>query len=98
VFRSTASNHTNNGYLAVSTASPAEIDLVESVAANNGTNGVQANGAGATIRLAGASLVDNATGISLVSSGVVSGTTPGSTLNAGNGTNGAPNGTATALQ
>jgi len=98
VLNSTASNDSNNGYLAVSTSSPAEITLVDSLAANNTTNGIATSGAGATIRLVRTAIIDSGTGINTASGGTVIGSNPASTLNAGNTTAGAPNGAAAILQ
>ena len=98
VFHSVASNNVNNGYLAVSTTIPSEINLIDSVAAANKANGIATSGAGATVRLVRTAITDNLTGINTASGGTVSGSNPASTLNAGNGTPGAPNGAAGALQ
>jgi hypothetical protein len=98
VFHSIASNNINNGYLAVSASSPSEVNLVESVAASNATNGIATSGGGATIRLVRSTITDNGTGINTTGGGTVVGSSPGSTLNAGNATPGAPNGTAATLQ
>ena len=86
VFNSTASANTNNGFLAVSTSAAAEIDLDHSVSSNNGTNGLQSNGANAIVRLTNSSLINNTTaGISSVSSGQVISTNPATNFNTGAG-------------
>jgi len=94
VFESAAVNNTNNGFVAVNGGT--QLDLSYSVAANNGTNGVQAV-SGAAVNIAYNSIFGNATGIS-ESGGTVTSFSPGTNANAGNGTPGAPNGTAIPLQ
>jgi hypothetical protein len=98
VFNGVASNNANNGYLAVSTAAPSEINLVDSVAAGNKANGIATSGAGATIRLVRMAITDNLIGINTAAGGTVIGSNPASTLNAGNGTPGVPNGALGVLQ
>ena len=98
VSESSASSNTNNGFLAVSTSTAAEIDLTHSVTAYNGTNGIQSNGANAIVRIAYTSILDNTSGISLVSGGTVFSSSPATNENAGNGTPGAPNGSAVSLE
>jgi hypothetical protein len=95
---SVAGNNANNGFVAASTSAAVEINLADSVAANTGLNGVATSGANATIRMVRASLLDNGTGINTAGGGTVFGTNPGTNLNAGNGTPGAPNGAAITLQ
>jgi hypothetical protein len=68
------------------------VNFVHSVAANNGTNGIQANGANALVRISQSSILDNTTGIGLLAGGTVSSTNPATTWNSGNATPGAPNG------
>lgn len=83
VFQSIASGNNGNGFLAVSAAAAAEINLVNSVASNTATNGVATSGALATIRMLNSAAVNNATGISNPS-GTVAGTTPDTNITAGN--------------
>jgi hypothetical protein len=92
VNNSEASSNTNNGILAVSVSTAAVVNFVHSVAANNGTNGIQANGANALVRISQSSILDNTTGIGLLAGGTVSSTNPATTWNSGNATPGAPNG------
>jgi hypothetical protein len=94
-FQASATNNTNNGFLAVSAGVAAEINLINSVAANTGLNGVATSGALATIRLVNTALIDNGTGINTAAGGTVVTTSPASNVNAGNATPGAPNGTTT---
>ena len=98
VFESAASSNTNNGFLAVSTSAPVEIDLTHTVTSNNGTNGIQSNGANALVHMVYTSIFDNTTGISLVAGGAVTSFSPATNANAGNGTPGAPNGAPVPLQ
>jgi len=98
VYNSSASSNINNGILVVSTSTAAVVNLVHSVTANNGTNGIQSNGANALVQISDSSILNNTTGIGLVAGGTVTSTNPATTLNAGNGTPGAPNGSATPLQ
>jgi hypothetical protein len=98
VFDSVAADNTNNGFLAVSTSAPMDMNLSHSVTTNNGTNGIQANGAGALVTIAYMSILDNATGIGLVNGGTVTSFSPGTNANAGNAAPGAPNGAAVPLQ
>ena len=95
---SVAHANNGNGFVAVSIGTAAEINLIRSVASNTLTNGVATSGALATIHMYNSAVTDNGTGINTAAGGTVTGTTPGSNLNAGNGTPGAPNGTAITLQ
>ena len=95
---SVAHSNNGNGFVAVSAATAAEINLIRSVASNTLTNGVATSGALATIHMYNSAVTDNGTGINTAAGGTVTGTTPGTNLNAGNGTPGAPNGTAITLQ
>src|SRR6185437_5910918 len=52
VFDGSATSNTNNGFIAVSASVPAEINLTNSVAANNGTNGIATSGRDAIVRIA----------------------------------------------
>jgi hypothetical protein len=97
VFDSVAADNTNNGFLAVSASLPVDIHLSNSVTANNGTNGIATNGANAAITIVNTSIFDNTTGINTAGGGTVSSFTPATNANAGNGTAGAPNGSAVAL-
>jgi len=98
VSESSALGNTNNGFLAVSTSTSAEIDLTHSVTANNGTNGIQSNGTNAIVRIAYTSILDNTSGISLANGGTVLSSSPATNANVGNGTPGAPNGSAASLE
>lgn len=95
VTNSSVSGNTATGFNAVSTSSPVEINVTDSVATNNGI-GVSTNGAGATIRLNRDVITDNGTGIN--AGGTVISTSPATNFNAGNTTPGAPNGTPVTLQ
>jgi hypothetical protein len=98
IVKGVASNNSNNGYLAVSTANPSEMNVIDSVAAGNKINGIATSGAGATIRLVRTEITDNATGINVAAGGAVIGTNPPSSLNAGDTAPGAPNGAPVNLQ
>jgi Right handed beta helix region len=98
VTRSEASSNTNNGFLAASASLAAEINLRQSIAANNGTNGIATSGGAATIRITEVSIFDNATGINTAAGGNVVSFSPATSSNAGNGTAGGPNGSAIPLQ
>jgi hypothetical protein len=91
MFQSSATDNSNNGVVAVSAAAPADINVVNSLLANNGGHGVSANGAAATVRIANTAIVDNNIGIFMTGGGTVSTTVPATNLNAGNTTAGAPN-------
>ena len=95
---SVAHSNNGNGFVAVSAGIAAEINLIRSVASNTFTNGVATSGALATIHMYNSAVTDNGTGINTAAGGTVTGTTPGSNLNAGNGTPGAPNGAPITLQ
>lgn len=90
VFRSTAASNTNNGIIAVSAVVAAEINVVDTTASNNGTNGFSTSGAVATIRLLNSASLNNGTGIN--TGGTIAGTTPDTNLTGGNTTDGAVNG------
>jgi hypothetical protein len=81
--------------VAVSAATPVDLNVINSVSANEGLGGVATSGAAATIRIANTALIDNSTGIDTTQGGTVTTTVPATNLNAGNATAGAPNGTAT---
>jgi hypothetical protein len=97
-FHSAASGNTHNGFLAASVGSPAVLELTHVVTSNNGTNGIATSGAGASVTMAYTSIFGNVTGVNTGAGGTVSGTLPATNANAGNGTNGAPNGVAISLQ
>ncbi len=90
VANSLAAGNTNNGFLVVSAAQPAEITLVRSLAVNTGNNGAATAGAGATLRMVDTAILDNGSGMGN-GGGTIAGTTPGTNLNAGNAVPGAPN-------
>jgi hypothetical protein len=92
VFQSAATDNVNNGFLAVSAGTPVEINLVNSLSANTGQNGIATSGAAAIIRILDSAIFDNSTGINTAGGGTVATTTPATNLNAGNVINGAPNG------
>jgi hypothetical protein len=98
VVDSVAHANNGNGFLAVSSGVAAEINLIRSVASNTLTNGVATSGALATITMSYSAVTDNGTGINTLAGGTVYGTSPGTNLNFGNGTPGAPNGTPLTLQ
>jgi hypothetical protein len=95
---SVASNNKANGLVAVSASAAAEINVWNSTISNNPSSGLATAGAAATIRMGYTSVLDNGTGINTGGGGTVSGTNPATNVNAGNGTPGAPNGTAVTLQ
>jgi len=97
VSNSSAASNAANGFVAISAAAAAEINLVDTVTVNNSANGIRTQGAGAIIRMARASIFDNGTGI-LPTSGTVTSFSPATNANAGNGTPGGPNGAAIPLQ
>jgi hypothetical protein len=90
VHESLMSENTHNGFLAVSSSAPVELNVEDSTAANNLTSGVASNGAGATVRLAHVGIYDNATGLSPTGGAIIS---FGNNQNAGNGVPGAPTAT-----
>jgi len=98
VSQSDASNNLNNGLLAVSSSSVAEIDVTYSVVANNGVNGIVTSGTNALIRFANTAIFDNGQGVNTSLGGTITSFTPPTNVNAGNATAGAPNGTAIAQQ
>jgi hypothetical protein len=98
VFESSASNNTNNGFLAASSATVAEINISNSTASHNGTNGIATSGGNAIVRIANTTVTDNATGINTGAGGTVTSYTPATNVNGGNGTPGAPNGLSISLQ
>jgi hypothetical protein len=95
---SVAHANSGNGYIAVSAGAASEINLIRSVASSTTTNGVATSGVLASINMAYSAVTDNGTGINTAGGGTVKGTSPGTNFNAGNGTPGAPNGTAISLQ
>jgi hypothetical protein len=97
VFQSSAVNNNQNGFLASSTSATAEINLTNSVSAANG-NGIATSGAHANIRIAYDSIFDNTMGINTGGGGTVQTFSPATSTNAGNGTQGGPNGSAIGLQ
>jgi hypothetical protein len=98
VSNSVLSNNVANGAVALSAGVAAEINLWNTTISNNPNSGVATNGAASTIRIGYTSLLDNGTGINTSGGGTVSGTSPGTNVNAGNTTPGAPNGPAVVLQ
>jgi hypothetical protein len=87
----TAAGNANNGFLASSYYSAAEIDLESCMASGNGTNGVKSWGPYSTVRLSNVTAMGNTGGLSTASSGVIL-----SYVNnkvAGNVVDGAPTGT-----
>jgi hypothetical protein len=60
VHKSEMSSNTSNGFIAAPTSAPCELNIQDSIAANNGAYGVAANGAG-TVRISGVGLYDNST-------------------------------------
>jgi hypothetical protein len=90
---SIASNNTNNGFIAFSTAQAVEINLENTVATNSvAGNGVRAAGTNlAVMRLANTMITDNSIGISVANGASV--VSFGNNRIAGNGTDGAPTST-----
>jgi len=93
VGNSVAAGNGGAGFLAQADAGTAQMDLESSVTASNGT-GLQAsgNGVAATVRISNVTIVDNTVGIADPAPGVVFSFV--NNRNAGNGTDGAPNATA----
>ncbi len=99
VINSVASNNANNGFIAVSSSAAANLFIESSIASNNPNTsggGVAASGASATIRISNMDITNNGNGILSLSSGKI--LSFGNNKNAGNTTNGAPTGSAGALQ
>jgi hypothetical protein len=69
---SAASGNNTNGYLAVSAAGPALLTLEDSIAADNINNGVNAQGAQATVRMSNVTVVGNGTGLNAGGGAIVS--------------------------
>jgi hypothetical protein len=92
VHRSIATGNVTNGFIAVGTAvGAAVLNLEASVSSNNGTNGVRADQAGATIRISNTTITDNAgNGLSINAGAIVS---SGNNTVLGNGVNGSPTST-----
>lgn len=88
---SQAVNNTNNGFLAFSASLPAILNISNSVASNNSTNGIKSEGAAAIVRISDVTLTGNGTGLLSASSGMI--ISFGNNSNSGNGTNNAPTGT-----
>ncbi len=91
VSRSVATGNVGAGFAAVSTGSPAVLNLTDSVSTFN-ISGIVANGAAALIRLNNNVFTQNVVGINIVSGGVVS--SFANNKNRGNTSDGAPNGPA----
>jgi hypothetical protein len=91
MFQSAATDNANNGVVAVSAGAPVDVNVVNSLSANNGTHGIAANGVAATVRIDNTAILDNVLGIFTTAGGTVATTGPATNLNAGNGTAGAPN-------
>ena len=66
------SENAHNGFLAFSASAPSELNVEDSMTANNLTSGVAASGAGATIRLTRVGIFDNATGLSPTGGAIIS--------------------------
>jgi hypothetical protein len=94
VSRSSALSNTNNGILAFSSSVAAEINVSDSVVANNGINGVVGSGAGATVRMVNVSVFDNGTGLNPSAGSTITSFSPATNASAGNTSAGAPNGVA----
>jgi hypothetical protein len=88
---STASANTNFGFLARSTSAQAELDLEDSVAANNTGAGIRSEGALALVRLSNVTTTGNAKGLLSVSGGQL--LSYGNNRNSGNTIDNAPTGT-----
>lgn len=72
VYDSVAHHNTNNGFLAVvANTGPSALNLEQTTAANNGTNGVATNGANSIIRLADCNITGNVTGINTTGGGTI---------------------------
>jgi len=95
---SVLANNNANGLVVNSASAAAEINIWNSTISNNRNSGIATSGAAATVRMSYTSILDNGTGINTSGGGTVSGTTPGTNVNAGNTTPGSPNGTAVTLQ
>jgi hypothetical protein len=90
VSNSVASSNTNDGFMALFTAGAAEMDLDSCKSANNGSNGVEAQGASATIRMTNCTVVGNNVGLAASGGQIIS---FGNNSIAGNATNGSPTST-----
>jgi hypothetical protein len=66
---SVSANNSANGFLAVSTAQPVELNLESVVSTHNGTNGIKSEGPGAVVRLSNVTVVSNNTGLTTASGG-----------------------------
>jgi parallel beta helix pectate lyase-like protein len=86
-----AALNSNNGFLAVSAASPTVMMVQNSTASNTGLNGIATTGGGATIRLNGNTITNNGTGLNSSGGGQI--ISFGNNAIAGNGTDGAPTST-----
>jgi len=85
-----AANNNADGYIALSTAAPAEITLARSVASGNSSRGVVADGSLAVVYMTGTTVTQNGTGIVTANGGDV--LSHGSNSIMGNTTDGAPTG------
>ena len=96
VHDTTATGITNSGFLAVGTSAPVVMNLDGCVSANNGTNGVKANGTGVVVRVSNSTIVNNTGNAMLAISGgqILSFQQTGSGTNnvAGNGVDGTASG------
>ncbi len=91
IFDSIASNNTNNGFLAFSSAQTSSMNIESSLAASNGAAGVSSVGSFTTISISNVTTVHNANGLSATSGGSI--VSFGNNRNIGNTTNGAPTST-----
>ncbi|HEX2163944.1 MAG TPA: right-handed parallel beta-helix repeat-containing protein [Thermoanaerobaculia bacterium] len=93
VFRSSAAGNLVDGFIAVATAvGTAQLNLETSVASNNGSSGVRAEQAGATIRLSNTIIMNNgAAGLSFAGAGAI--VSFGNNSVDGNPVNGSPSST-----
>ncbi|HEY5409782.1 MAG TPA: right-handed parallel beta-helix repeat-containing protein [Caulobacteraceae bacterium] len=82
---STASNNLNNGVLAFSTSTAAEINLDSDVVSGNGVNGVVTTGANALIRISHNVINNSGIGIS-TPSGTITSFSPATNVNTSGGT------------
>jgi hypothetical protein len=88
---SIASGNTRNGFLAASTGSAVQLNVENSAAVNNGTNGVATSGAAATVVISNVTIMNNSQGINPDGGGNI--LSFGNNMIIGNLTNGIPTGT-----
>jgi len=71
VHNSVAAGNSGNGFLCVSVAAAAELNLDNCVATNTTTNGIATSGAAATVRISNCVVTDNGTGLNHAAGGMI---------------------------